>query len=82
MRPRTQANRFPGVPRPRSTRSATRDRLAVAYWTAALLAYAILGAFFQPYFLLGFWESLPFVLAATWLAGRLLGRSARDPGPG
>jgi hypothetical protein len=71
--------RFPGVPRPPST---TRDRWAVAYWTSALLTYAILGAFFQPYFLLGFWESLPFVLAATWLAGRLLGRSARDPGPG
>jgi hypothetical protein len=59
-----------------------RDRLAVAYWIAAVLAYAVLGAFHQPWFLLGFWESLPFVLAATWLAGRLLGRSARDPGPG
>jgi hypothetical protein len=59
-----------------------RDRLAVAYWTAAVLGYAVLGAFFPPWFLLGFWESLPFVLVATWLAGRLLGRSARDPGPG
>jgi hypothetical protein len=47
-----------------------------------VLVYAILGAFFQPWFLLGFWESLPFVLVATWLVGRLLGRSARDPGPG
>ena len=74
--------RFPGVPRPLATTRATRDRWAVAYWTAALLGYAILGAFFQPYFLLGFWESLPFVLVITWLAGRLLGRSARDPGPG
>jgi hypothetical protein len=74
--------RFPGVPRPPATTLATRDRLAVAYWTAALLAYAILGAFFPPFFLLCFWESLPFVLVVTWLAGRLLGRSARDPGPG
>jgi hypothetical protein len=59
-----------------------RDRVAVAYWTVALLAYALLGAFFPPLFLLGFWESLPFVLLVTWLAGRLLGRSRRDPGPG
>lgn len=66
------------MPRP----TTTRDRLAVAYWTAAVLLYALVGAFFPPFFLLGFWESLPFVLAATWLAWRLLGRSARDPGPG
>ena len=70
------------MPRPLATRPATRDRPAVAYWTAAVLAYALLGAFFPPFFLLGFWESLPFVLLATWLAWRLLGRSARDPGPG
>ena len=66
------------MPRP----TTTRDRLAVAYWTAAVLLYALLGAVLPPFFLLGFWESLPFVLAATWLAWRLLGRSARDPGPG
>ncbi len=59
-----------------------RDRAAVAYWTVALLGYALLGAFFPPFFMLGFWESLPFVLLVTWLAGRLLGRSRRDPGPG
>jgi len=59
-----------------------RDRAAVAYWSVALLVYALLGAFFPPFFMLGFWESLPFVLLATWLAGRLLGRSRRDPGPG
>ena len=59
-----------------------RDRAAVAYWTVALLAYALLGAFFPPFFMLGFWESLPFVLLVTWLAGRLLGRSRSDPGPG
>jgi hypothetical protein len=70
------------VPRPPWTTSARRGRFAFAYWTAALLAYALLGAFLPPYLLLGFWESLPFVLVVTWLAGRLLGRSARDPGPG
>ena len=62
--------------------STPRDRWAVAYWTAAVLLYAGLGAFFQPLFLLGFWESLPLVLAVTWLARRLLGRAAADPGPG
>jgi hypothetical protein len=70
------------VPRPPATRPSTRDRWAVAYWTAAVLAYAVLGAAFPPWLLLGFWESLPFVLVVTWLAGRLLGRSASDPGPG
>jgi hypothetical protein len=70
------------VPRPHPPRPATRDRWAVAYWTAAVLAYAVLGAYFPPWLLLGFWESLPFVLVVTWLAGRLLGRSARDSGPG
>jgi hypothetical protein len=70
---------LPGVPGPAST---ARDRRAVAFWVVAVLAYAILGAFFQPYFLLGFWESIPYVLFVTWLAGRLFGRSARDPGPG
>jgi hypothetical protein len=69
---------LPDVPRPPST---TRDRRAVAFWVVALLAYALLGAFFPPFFLLGFWESIPFLLIVTWLAWRLLGRSARDPGP-
>ncbi len=54
----------------------------MAYWTTALLVYAGLGVFFQPIFLLGFWESVPFVLAATWLASRLFGRTPTDPGPG
>jgi hypothetical protein len=67
------------VPRRPST---PRDRWAVAYWTTAVLAYAGLGAFFQPLFLLGFWESLPFVFAVTWLARRLFGRTPTDPGPG
>lgn len=60
-----------------------RGRWAVAYWAGAILLYAGLGALFQPFFLLGFWESVPFLLLATWLASRLfpLGRQAdRDPG--
>ena len=39
-----------------------------------MLLYAGLGAFYQPFFLLGFWESIPFLLLATWIAGRLLPR--------
>ncbi len=51
-----------------------RPRWAVAYWVAAVALYAGLGSFFQPFFLLGFWESLPFLFVATWLAGRLFSR--------
>ena len=51
-----------------------RPRAAAVYWVGAVLAYAVLGAFFQPFFLLGFWESVPFLLIATWLAGRLFPR--------
>jgi len=50
---------------------ADRRRWAVAYWAGAILLYAGLGAFFQPFFLLGFWESMPFLLLATWVASRL-----------
>jgi hypothetical protein len=69
------------VPRPRRPTTA-RDRWCVAYWTAAILVYAGLGAFFQPLFLLGFWESVLFVYGVTRLAGRLFGRTPTDPGPG
>lgn len=51
-----------------------RPRLAVAYWVAVVLLYALLGSRFQPFFLLGFWESLPFLFVATWLAGKLFPR--------
>jgi hypothetical protein len=64
--------RFRTVPEPAAATSRSRGRRAVAFWVCAVLAYAVLGVFFQPFFLLGFWESLPFLLAATWLAGRLL----------
>lgn len=43
------------------------------YWLAALAVYGVLGAFFQPFFLLGFWQSLPLLFVFTWLAGRLFG---------
>lgn len=78
MRSAPQAGRLPGV---LGLSSTIRDRRAVAFWVVAVLAYALLGAFFPPFFLLGFWESIPILLVVTWLAGRLLGRSARDPGP-
>jgi hypothetical protein len=68
---------LPGVPEPHARSSAAAGRWAVAYWTAAVLVYALVGAFFQPFFLLGFWESIPFLLLATWLAGRLFGRGGR-----
>ena len=54
--------------------AAARPRLAVAYWIGAVLLYAGLGVFFQPFFRLGFWEFLPFLFLATWLAGRLFPR--------
>lgn len=59
--------------------AVARPRAAVAYWVGVVFTYAILGAFFQPFFLLGFWESLPFLLLATWLAGRLFPRPAPEP---
>lgn len=60
------------MPAPPSLATVRRNRLAVAYWTVAVLTCALLGVFFQPFFLLGFWECLPFLFGATWLAGRLL----------
>ena len=60
---------------PSSPTMVRRGRLAVAYWTAVVVLYAFLGSQFQPFFLLGFWESLPFLFCATWLAGRLLPRA-------
>jgi hypothetical protein len=64
--------RPPGGEGPRPGGSSSR--LAVAFWVAAVLTYAIVGAFHQPFFLLGFWESIPFLLVATWIAGRLFPR--------
>lgn len=64
----------PGVPEPSSRAAVVRPRLAVAFWTVAVLAYAVLGAFHQPFFLLGFWESIPYLFVVTWIAGRLFPR--------
>jgi hypothetical protein len=62
------------VPVTTTSPAVARSRWAVAYWVAAVLLYAVVGSFFQPFFLLGFWESLPFLFLATWLAGRLFPR--------
>lgn len=59
------------APAPRPSRPRW---VASAYWTAAVLLYAVLGAFFQPLFLLGFWESVPLLLVATAIAVRVLPR--------
>lgn len=64
----------PDVPAPPPRPAVVRPRAAVAYWVGAVLLYAGLGVFYQPFFLLGFWESIPFLLLATWLAGRLFPR--------
>ena len=67
---------------PPPTPAAARRRWAVAYWVGSVLLYAALGVFFQPFFLLGFWESMPFLLLATWIASRLFPRPATaPPGP-
>jgi hypothetical protein len=71
-----------GVPGPTPSASsppspsppAARNRWAVVYWVGVVLLYAGLGAYHQPLFLLGFWESVPFLFVATWLAGRLFPR--------
>ena len=64
----------PGVPEPDPASRPARARAAVAFWVVAVLAYAVLGAFHQPFFLLGFWESIPYLLVVTWIAGRLFPR--------
>ena len=51
-----------------------RPRLAVAYWVGAVLAYGALGSLYPPLFLLGFWESIPWLLLITVVAGRLFAR--------
>ena len=62
------------MPAPLPSSAVVRPRWAVAYWVAVVLLYAGLGSIFQPFFLLGFWESLPFLFLATWLAGLLFPR--------
>lgn len=82
MRRGPQADFLPAVREPTPSPAGARRRWAVAYWVGAVLLYAALGVFFQPFFLLGFWESMPFLLLATWIASRLFPRPATaPPGP-
>ena len=50
-------------------------RAAAAYWIVVAAVYIVLGAWFPQFFLLGFWEALPYVALATWLQPRLVRRS-------
>jgi hypothetical protein len=60
------------VPEPAAASPPSAGRRAVIFWVVAVLLYAGLGVVYPPLFLLGFWESLPFLVVVTWLAGRLL----------
>ena len=46
----------------------------VLYWLCVLAFAVALGVAAPALFLLGFWESIPFLLVATWIAGRLFPR--------
>lgn len=54
--------------------SARSGRAAVIYWLVAGAIYIGLGMAYPPAFLLGFQESILFVLIVTALAPRILGR--------
>lgn len=58
---------------PRPARHPRIGLWPAIYWLGALAAYAACGVFFQPFFLLGFWQSIPLLFLFTWLAGRLFG---------
>jgi hypothetical protein len=65
----------PETPPPTPASEPRRSgRATIAYWLVAGVIYAALGAAYPPAFLLGFWESLIFVFAATALAPKVLGR--------
>ena len=51
-----------------------RGRVSVVYWLVVGAIYAGAGALYPPVFLLGFQESLLYVLAVTWLAPRVIRR--------
>jgi hypothetical protein len=53
---------------------ARSGRAAVIYWLVAGAIYIGLGMAYPPAFLLGFQESIVFVLIVTALAPRILGR--------
>lgn len=50
-------------------------RAAVVYWLVAGAVYIALGVAYPPAFLLGFQESIVFVLIVTALAPKVLGRA-------
>ena len=59
-------------------RTDPRSRRGRAYWTVGRSsAYALLGAFFPPFFLLGFWESLPVRPRGDLARGRACSGAAR-----
>jgi hypothetical protein len=68
----------PAVPEtPEQTDPPTRTRsgrAAVLYWFVAGAVYIALGVAYPPAFLLGFQESVLFVLIVTALAPKILGR--------
>lgn len=73
------------MPRPAPRSRPRLGRGPALYWLAALAFYGAMGAFFQPFFLLGFWQSIPLLFLFTWLAGKLFGgngpvTTADDPG--
>lgn len=65
----------PDAPEPvDSPPSARSGRAAVVYWMIAGAVYIALGVAYPPAFLLGFQESVLFVLIVTALAPKVLGR--------
>lgn len=66
---------MPESPEPTdSSASARSGRAAVIYWFVAGAVYIALGVAYPPAFLLGFQESVLFVLIVTALAPKVLGR--------
>jgi hypothetical protein len=68
------------VPSPRKTRWAlpTREeRPTLFLWLIALAVYMAVGIWQPPLFLLGFWESFPFVVVAAIVIPRIAARWRR-----
>jgi hypothetical protein len=64
---------------PEPARARAR-RHSVAYWVTAVLLYALVAVLYPPAALLGFWQSIPYLLVAHLLRPRVLG--LLSPGPG
>ncbi len=63
------------TPPAREAAPVRSGRAAVVYWLVAGAIYIALGVAYPPAFLLGFQESIVFVLVVTAIAPRVLGRS-------